>query len=324
MGAKESQQFSSQSGRFRGRRNHRDRQIGARYGAALAPAALFSGTSQRGQRNTFGGHREQRIISVRRRFLALVSIAPELQGLIAARWLRAVFGASLFLALAGSASAQAPAGPMTPPPGTPPELPPPSVQGNAPARIGGKPNLAGLWKLNRSDSDDPRQKLQQANSNSRGQGGRGGWGGPGGPGGQGGPGGPMGGGQRSGRGQDSDGQSDAGSMLSDLSYLTISQTTATVKVLTDSSHLLAQYPMSDQGNSNTSDNSQNSKTATAQWQGDQLVVVTPGANSGKTTRTFEMSSDGSQLYLTTRMEGGRLKQPVTFRLVYDPSNSSDD
>ncbi|MGA8222770.1 MAG: hypothetical protein WB780_14050 [Candidatus Acidiferrales bacterium] len=253
-----------------------------------------------------------------------MSIAPNLQRLISVRRLLAVFSAIMFFGLAGIASAQAPAGPMTPPPGTAPEPPPPSVQGNAPARIGGKPNLAGLWKLNRSDSDDPRQKLQQANSNSRGQGGRGGWGGPNGPGGQGGPGGPTGGGQRNGRGQDSDGQSEAGSMLTDLSYLTISQTTASVKVLTDSSHVLAQYPLGDQGSPNTSDNSQNSKTATSQWQGDQLVVVTPGANGGKITRTFEMSSDGSQLYLTTRMEGGRLKQPVVFRLVYDPSNSGDD
>jgi hypothetical protein len=108
-------------------------------------------------------------------------------------------------------------------------------------------------------------------------------------------------------------------MMSDLSYLTIKQTEKTVTVQSDSGRLLAQYPMSDQGNSK-SDDSQSSKNNSAQWQGDALVIVTQGRNGGKTTRTFELSSDSSQLYMTTRMEGGRLSQPVTFRLVYDPSN----
>src|SRR5262249_44451178 len=54
-------------------------------------------------------------------------------------------------------------------------------------------NLAGAWKLNTDDSDDPRQKLQQAHGGGRGQAGRsgagmgGGW--PGGHGGYGGYGG---------------------------------------------------------------------------------------------------------------------------------------
>jgi hypothetical protein len=251
-----------------------------------------------------------------------VKIARKLQRSLPVTWFSMVLGAMSLLALCGGAFAQAPAGPMTPPRGTAPESPPPSAQGNAPARIGGKPNMAGLWKLNRSDSDDPRRKLQQASSNSKSQGGgHGGWGGPGG---QGGPGGPGGGGQRGGRDQDSNGQSDASGMLSDLSYLTVHQTSATVRILTDSGHLLAQYAMSDQGNSKSTNDSQDSKTGTAQWQADQLVVVTPGKNGGKTTHTIEMSSDGTQLYLTTRMEGGRLSQPVTFRLVYDPANPSGD
>ena len=248
-------------------------------------------------------------------------ITRKLQTQILIHSLSALLGALLVLALAGSAQAQAPAGPMTPAPGVTPQAPPPSASGNAPALIGGKPNLSGLWKLNRSDSDDPRKKMQQANGNSRN---RGGWGGPGGPGGSGGPGGPGGpgggGGPRGGRGQDDQGQSDSGAMLTDLSYLTVKQTQTTVRVLTDSGHLLAQYPMPDQGNSKSSADSQDPKAGSAQWQGDQLVIVTPGNNGGKTTRTFAVSSDPSQLFVTTRMEGGRLKQPVEFRLVYDPSN----
>lgn len=111
-------------------------------------------------------------------------------------------------------------------------------------------------------------------------------------------------------------------MLSDLSYLTIKQTTSSVKVLTDSGHVLALYPMSDQGNSKSANDSQDSKTETSQWQADQFIVVTPGKNGGKTTRTFELASDGSQLYLTTRMDGSKSSQTVIFRLVYDPADSS--
>jgi len=202
----------------------------------------------------------------------------------------------MMLAIAASAHAQAPAGPMTPAPGVASQAPPPSAAGNAPALIGGKPNLSGLWKLNRGDSDDPRKKMQQANANSRN---RGGWGGPGGPGGSGGPGG--GGGQPGGRTQRDDEQGDSGGMLTDLSYLTVKQTATTVRVLTDSGHLLAQYPLPDQGDSKSSPGSQDPKASSAQWQGDQLVVVAPGNNGGKTTRTFAVSSDASQLYVTTRM-----------------------
>jgi len=249
-----------------------------------------------------------------------MGITARLQKFILARWSTPIFGALLMCALAGSAHAQAAPGPITPPPGAAPEAPPPNAPGRVAPRIGGKPRLAGEWKLNRSDSDDPRQKLQQASSNSRN---RGGWGVPGGSGGPGGPGGgqggPMGGG-RGGRGQGSNGQDDSNAMLSDLSYLTVSQTEKSVKVVSDSGHLLAQYPLPDQGSSKSND-SQSSKTDSAEWQGDALVIVSPGRNGGKISRTFESSSDGSQLYMTTRMEGGRLNQPVTFRLVYDPTNA---
>jgi hypothetical protein len=250
-------------------------------------------------------------------------ITARCQKCIFARQSAPIFGAFLMLALAGITHAQAAPGPITPPPGAAPEAPPPDAAVRVAPRIGGKPRLAGEWKLNRSDSDDPRQKLEQASSNPRSRGGWGGPGGQGGPGGPGGgPGGPLGGG-RGGRGQNGDSQSDANNMMSDLSYLTVSQTEKSVKVQSDSGHLLAQYPLPDQGSSK-SDNSQSSKNNSAEWQGDALVVVSPGRNGGKITRTFESSSDGSQLYMTTRMEGGRLNQPVTFRLVYDPTHPAGD
>jgi hypothetical protein len=44
----------------------------------------------------------------------------------------------------------------------------------------------------------------------------------------------------------------------------------------------------------------------------------------KTTRTYSPSADGAQLNLTTRIEGGHLKDPVTILFVYDPPRGGDD
>jgi hypothetical protein len=48
---------------------------------------------------------------------------------------------------------------------------------------------------------------------------------------------------------------------------------------------------------------------------------TTGAKT-KTTRTYELSSDGSQLNVTTKLEGPHYKKPVTFLLVYDAANNN--
>jgi hypothetical protein len=61
----------------------------------------------------------------------------------------------------------------------------------------------------------------------------------------------------------------------------------------------------------------------AQWQGSRLVAVTPGRRQGSTTRTYELSPDGKQLYVTTKIDSPRFKKPVTFRLVYDPAQSGE-
>jgi hypothetical protein len=57
------------------------------------------------------------------------------------------------------------------------------------------------------------------------------------------------------------------------------------------------------------------------WQGTQLVVVEQGGHGGTTRRTFELSPDGNQLYLTTVIDNPRFKKPVSIRFVYDPAPS---
>jgi hypothetical protein len=265
--------------------------------------------------------------------------------LLASRLLSSLsfIGASVLVIAAPRASAQGtPAGPMAP--AQPSDQPPPSPK-PAPL-VGGRPNFAGVWTENKDQSDDPREKMQEAARNSGGGGqggGRGGWGGGvgggggvwGGPAGGGGWGVPAGGGPRGGtrgRGQEQDGV-DA-RMVSEFSRLTIEQTSSRVKVTGESGRVLALCSVaregeSGSGNDSTSDSSSGSSKVNAEappaahWQGNQIVALSQ-TNGGTTTSTYEMSSDGRQLYVMTKVEGKRLKRPVTFRLVYDPATVSND
>jgi len=263
-----------------------------------------------------------------------------LTGRISARLCMVMCAAALALLLAGSASAQAPAGPIS---GAPDKSEAPA---RASSRTGGRDisrgKLAGDWKLNKNLSDDPRQKMEKATGSPRGQVGTNGpWGGMGGGGHRG-----SAPGVNSGRAA-----KQFADLMADYSFLSITQTDKAVKVTSDSGRLLAYYSSSDQANaqgnsqgnskpadaqgssqgnpqSNTQGNSKpadggGSKTTSARMQGDQLVVVST-KDGVKTTRTYSPSADGAQLNLTTRIEGGHLKDPVTILFVYDPPRAGDD
>jgi hypothetical protein len=206
---------------------------------------------------------------------------------------------------------------------------------NSSSAMGAHPNLAGTWKLNKDQSDDVREKMQEAGAGGGGQGGQGGgqgggWGGGngGGYGGRGGGG--MGGGRRGGG---------EGGMMQDYSQLAIEQTASTVKVTGASGRVLATYDANASGStSNNSSNSgansstsggngnggdnqggqgeRNAGPAAVQWQ-DAKLVATEQGRRGTTTRTYELSPDGKQLYVTTRIDNPRFSQPVTIRFVYD-------
>jgi hypothetical protein len=111
-------------------------------------------------------------------------------------------------------------------------------------------------------------------------------------------------------------------MMAEYSQLVIDQTDTTVKVTGSSGYALAQYPLPNQANSKTNINRDASAAPSAQWNGNQLIVVSHNEHGGKSTRTYQLSPDGQQLYLTTRMENPRFNQPVTFRFVYDRLKSS--
>jgi hypothetical protein len=163
------------------------------------------------------------------------------------------------------------------------------------------PNLGGTWKLNKDKSDDPRQKLQEAMGDSGGmqgggmRGGGGGWA------------------QRGGRRRQGE--------ANDLSQLTIVQNGSDIKVTGESGRTLAALP-TDTNTDTKADASSNDQytppTPTVHWQNTQLVTEMDGRRGGKTTRTYELSPDGKELYVTTTINNPRFNQPVTYRLVYDP------
>lgn len=235
---------------------------------------------------------------------------PRICPQVAVPWIAVAFGAAALLIAPGLAMGQnAAAGPQA---GTPPsDQTSPQSEASVPARIGGNPKLAGSWTLNKDQSDDPRQKMQEAGD---GGGGRGGFGGAGG-------GGRRGGGQGQGRGN---------GMMAGMSRLTIEQTESSAKVTGESGQVLALYS-SDNATSNkaNTDNQANSQSGgseesgappAAQWQGNQLVTTTQ-RRRGSTTRTFELSPDGKQLYVTTKIDNPRFQQPVTIRFVYDAAKA---
>jgi hypothetical protein len=177
---------------------------------------------------------------------------------------------------------------------------PPSAQ-QAPVQPAATPNLAGKWKLNRDQSDDPREKMREAlgNTGNRGGGRQRGLGGRPGAGGL---------GQR----RPLQGPMD----LADLSQLTIAQSEDMTKVSGASGRVLALYSAAHSASPQPSGKGSYTPPA-AKWQDNQLVVATEGARGGKTTRAYSLSPDGNQLYLTIRSENQRFREPLTIRFVYD-------
>ena len=166
------------------------------------------------------------------------------------------------------------------------------------------PKLAGHWQLNKDQSDDVRQKMQAARGDSGGgQGGGGGYGG--------------------GRGRNGEGRGQGAGDDGRSATLAIEQTGSNVKVTGKSGRVLAQYPSDASAEKNASGEREGQRTTTSQWQNGQLTVVTQSPR-GKTTRAYSMSPDGKQLYVITKMENERFKEPVTYRLVYDPASGASN
>jgi len=114
--------------------------------------------------------------------------------------------------------------------------------------------------------------------------------------------------------------------MSDFSQLTIEQSDSAAKVTGASGRVLAQYSADNSGAKNDKDSAKKTKDnpstpPAARWQGDELVTTFNGPRGTKTTRIYQLSPNGKQLYVTTRLDNPRFNQPVNIRFVYDPARS---
>jgi hypothetical protein len=213
------------------------------------------------------------------------------------------FGALGFLA-AGAANAQAPSGPITAAPAQPAAVP--AVAPNQVPAPKPRGTILGAWKLNPDESDDPRNRRQDSDDSNGSGRGRMGGGYPGA--GHGGYGGHRGGGE-------SDEQRERmQTLLRPARSLNVSMTGAEVDVLDDHETKLAF--MTDGRKLQKSKDAGYQEIA-AKWDGNRLVSDEKDPRGNKMSRTFELSSDGLQLYETLHMTTGRSNSPRVVRYVYD-------
>lgn len=204
-------------------------------------------------------------------------------------------------------NAQAPPGPLTPTAPRDGSAAPPPASSDVPrTKV-----LAGTWRLNQDDSDDPQKKLQQARG-SRSQGSRrgggmgGGW-----------PGGGMGG--RGGMGGGGHGESDSDRQkmalfLRPAQQLTVEQKEPEIDVSDDDDRKFAFY----------TDNRKIEKSKDpshqeldAKWDEYRLVAEGKDPRGNKYERSYEVLEGNRQLRETLFLKVGRNNTEISIRYVYD-------
>ncbi len=175
---------------------------------------------------------------------------------------------------------------------------------------GGLPDLSGTWKLNTSASDDPQQKLRDAapaeGSGSDSGDGTSGSGGAGGH--RGGGRGGWGGHRHRGGGSGGDGSS----WLEARERLVIRHADPELRITDASGRERTLYT---DGRKTEEERSQGGTTAVrALWKSGHIEVTSEPEKGPKLVQTYAVSADGTQLTVTTRIEGRR---PITISSVYD-------
>jgi hypothetical protein len=233
----------------------------------------------------------------------------------------AAFG--LTFVVAQNVHAQAPPGPIQPDPSVVSSAPPPRPV----KRIEPRKNILGKWKLNTDESDDPRLKSSQrsagnttGNPGGNGGGPRVGW-----------PGGGAGGGGMGGRRGNNGPQNGANDdrkryqELLDPSVrleLTRKSDTDPLVVMTgDQGRKTIFYT---DGHKPDAPAGVGTEVAEAKWDGAKLVSESTLPKNGSFKRTYEVSSDGLQLWEEVELVTGKDKYPAKFRYVYDAVASGDD
>ena len=211
--------------------------------------------------------------------------------------------------------AQAPPGPLPPTHPLPPPPPAPPVKKKP--EIPPRKTLAGYWKLNTDESDDPKQRIADAKRPNGGPGGgmggpRVGIGYPPYPDPNGGPNGPYGGPSRGGA------SGENAERIREFVHPDYSQTIVLTEAEVDSTNdqddKQVFYP---DGRKLQKSKDSAVQQVSAHWDGPKLVTDEKGPQGKKASRTFELSPDGKQLFETWHIETGRSNSSIEIRYVYD-------
>ncbi len=168
--------------------------------------------------------------------------------------------------------------------------------------------FAGKWTLNEKESEDPRAAFEKSMRGAR-EGMREGGNRP--PGGR-----PSGGrGGRPGAGGREQGRQGMQRLMEASVALNIVQDDSTVTIVgAEGSRLILypdgrriEYPIEGAGNVETR----------AYWDDGKLVVQRKAERGPRATSTYELASEGRQLHIRVRLEGGGIPEPVEIRRVYD-------
>jgi hypothetical protein len=212
---------------------------------------------------------------------------------------------ALSLLAARATLAQAPSGPITAAPSGP------APRANAPNPAPAPPprtTILGAWKFNPDDSDDPSKRRQDSQDSNGGYGGGHGRMGGGYPGGHGGY-----GGHRGGAESDEERQK-IHELFTPPKSITLSMTGAEVDLVDDRDRKRAF--MTD-GRKLQKSKGDSYQEVAAKFDGNRLLTDEKDPRGNKMSRTFELSSDGRQLYETLHMTGGRSNSSHIIRYVYD-------
>ena len=222
--------------------------------------------------------------------------------------LRVVTGIALLGLLAAEvAHAQAPSGPITAAP-QPAGAPAASAPNPAPLPAP-RTTILGAWKFNPDDSDDPHKRSEDSRGSNGGYGGgRGRMGGswPGGGGG--------GYGGRRGGGESDEQRQKMQELMRPPKSVTLSMTGAEVDLVDDRGRKRAFIT---DGRKLQKSKDENYQEIAAKFDGNRLVTDEKDPRGNKMSRTFELSSDGRQLYETLNMTSGRSNTSHVIRYVYD-------
>lgn len=169
-----------------------------------------------------------------------------------------------------------------------------------------QPDFSGTWKLNQELSENPREKM--AESTSKGRGGEGGGKGGGG----------MGGGMRGGGGERGGGregmQERLGEREARIQQIVIGHEDPTFRIRFADDSESTFYT----DGRMTEDLEAGLLEARASWKkGKRIDIERESPQGASITETYELSADGSQLLVKTKMEGSGRMPKITFKRVYD-------